>query len=126
MVMSTRSKHATRILDAIRDEGRPLSADEVRDLLRDTGVGQATVYRVLNAAVDEGMLRKVDLPNEPSRFEPSELPHHHHFQCDSCGRVFDIVGCPGDLSGMLPSGFKLRSHDITLRGQCAECRRAAS
>lgn len=124
--MSTRSKHATRILDAIRDEGRPLSADEVRDLLRETGVGQATVYRVLNAAVDEGMLRKVDLPNEPSRFEPSELPHHHHFQCDLCGRVYDIEGCPGDLSGMLPKGFKLRSHDITLRGECGKCGKAAS
>lgn len=124
--MSTRSKHANRIFDTIRDEGRPLSADEVRDLLRDTGVGQATVYRVLSAGVDEGLLKRVDLPNEPSRFEPSELPHHHHFQCDVCGKVYDIEGCPGDLSGMLPSGFKLRSHDITLRGDCAECRRAAS
>ena len=124
--MSTRSKHANRIFDTIRDEGRPLSADEVRDLLRDTGVGQATVYRVLSAGVDEGLLKRVDLPNEPSRFEPSELPHHHHFQCDVCGKVYDIEGCPGDLSGMLPAGFRLRSHDITLRGECAECRRAAS
>ncbi|MEM1071249.1 MAG: transcriptional repressor [Planctomycetota bacterium] len=119
--MSTRSKHAQRVLETIRKQGRPLSAEEVRELLSETGVGQATVYRILNAAADEGLLQRVDLPNEPGRYEPADLDHHHHFQCDQCGKVFDIQGCPGDLAGMLPEGFSLRSHDITLRGTCGSC-----
>ncbi|MEM8758014.1 MAG: transcriptional repressor [Planctomycetota bacterium] len=119
--MSTRSKHAQRILDTIREQGRPLSADEVRELLRDTGVGQATVYRVLSAFEQDGELRRVDLPNSPSRYEVADLPHHHHFQCDTCGRVYDIHGCPGNLNSMVPDGFTLRSHDITLRGTCEKC-----
>jgi Fur family ferric uptake transcriptional regulator len=119
--MSVRSKHALTIHDTIRETGRPLSADEVRDLLRGTGVGQATVYRVLNAGVESGMLRRVDLPNQPSRYEIAGLPHHHHFQCDACGRVYDVEGCPGNLGSMLPSGFRMRSHEITLRGECSDC-----
>jgi Fur family ferric uptake transcriptional regulator len=124
--MSLRSRHATRIVDTIRSTGRPLTADEVRELLRDTGVGQATVYRALNAAAEAGVLRRVDLPNQPSRYEPEGLPHHHHFHCDRCGRVFDVEGCPGQMDKLLPRGFRMRSHEITLRGDCNDCRKASA
>ena len=55
------------------------------------------------------------------RYESAGHAHHHHFQCEACGRVFDVHACPGDLSGMAPAGFQVHHHELTLYGQCADC-----
>ena len=47
--------------------------------------------------------------------------HHHHFHCRICDRFYDVEGCPGGLSSMLPEGFELESHELTLLGRCAAC-----
>jgi Fur family transcriptional regulator, ferric uptake regulator len=85
------------------------------------GLSLATVYRNLNALVEEGALSPVSLPGESVRFELAAQGHHHHFKCERCQRVFDVHACPGDLSHLLPSGFQVRHHDLTLYGQCADC-----
>jgi len=117
-------RHSTQrefIDEALHRAPGPLSADEVRARLSQTGVGLATVYRTLRAGVERGELRQVDLPNQPSRFEPADRPHHHHFACKGCGHVFDIDVCPGDLSPYLPDGFLLDRHELTLHGTCPDC-----
>ena len=83
--------------------------------------GIATVYRALKAGLTDGTLREVALGDGPARYEPADRGHHHHFACDACGRVVDIEGCPGRLQQMLPPGFTLSDHDITLRGRCDRC-----
>ena len=115
------SPKTSRVLDAIRESGRPLSAEELRADLAESGVGLATVYRALNAGVEDGSLRRVELPGGPARFEPADLPHHHHFQCDDCGRVYDVEGCPGRMDEFAPEGFSVTSHEIILRGACRAC-----
>ncbi len=84
-------------------------------------MGIATVFRTLKKMVDEGSAKMVYLPGESPRYECSDLAHHHHFKCDNCDRVFDINGCPGHLEQLLPAGFQLNDHEITLFGRCAEC-----
>ena len=118
----SRPSHRDAVEALLRDAEGPLSADEVRHALADTGIGQATVYRLLNRGVAEGTLQAVQLPTGPARYEPADRPHHHHFTCDACDRVFDLVGCPGRLDRLLPAGFELASHDLTLHGRCADCR----
>lgn len=81
----------------------------------------ATVYRNINALLEEGTIAKVELPGQPPLYEPAHLSHHHHFHCEKCGKTYDIEGCPGNLSAMLPKGFSLASHEITLFGRCADC-----
>ena len=111
------------MLDAVADADGPLSAAEVLEAFDARGrrPGIATVYRALNAGVADGTLREVALGDGPTRFEPADRGHHHHFACDDCGRVVDIAGCPGRLQQMLPPGFTLSDHDITLRGRCDRC-----
>ena len=120
-----RSRHRDAIETLLREAEGPLSADEVRDALRDTGIGQATVYRLLNQGVEAGTFQPVELPTGPTRYEPADRPHHHHFECDACHRVFDLAGCPGRFDRLLPEGFSLASHDLTLHGRCADCQEAA-
>jgi Fur family transcriptional regulator, ferric uptake regulator len=118
---STRQRHA--ILVAISGAGRPLLPGEVLDIAQigAPGMGIATVYRNLKSLQEEGVLQVVSLPGENARYELRDQPHHHHFQCRACGRVFDIQGCPGSLDGLVPPGFVTDGHELTLYGQCADC-----
>ncbi|MFP4597022.1 MAG: Fur family transcriptional regulator [Persicimonas sp.] len=115
--------------DAMRrvfDEAkRPLTAQEVLDLAQEhvPGLGIATVYRNLKAFVDEGVLIPVDLPGEPSRYESVDLEHHHHFQCDECGLVFDIPGCP-NIKSIVPADYSVTRHEILMYGVCPTCNAA--
>lgn len=102
---------------------RPLSPTEIHEEAQEEvpRLGIATVYRALNDMVEEGVLRSVDLPGQPSRYEKADLDHHHHFHCQGCDRVFDLEGCLLKKDIHLPGGFILKSHDITLNGLCPEC-----
>lgn len=103
--------------------GRPLSPQEVLDGAQHEAptLGIATVYRNVKALIDEGWLVPVDLPGENTRYERSDIGHHHHFHCNACGRVFDIDGCPGRLNSLVPEGFQLEDHEVVLYGRCDKC-----
>lgn len=118
---STPQRTAIRaVVDAAE---RPLTAQEVLALAqqRVPGLGLATVYRSLRALTDAAALRVVQLPGDTPRYERAEPGHHHHFQCRSCGRVFDVHACPGNLAKLAPPGFAVDDHEITLYGRCADC-----
>ena len=127
--MSRTTPQRQAIRDALASAGRPLSPNELLDLAQDEipKLGMATVYRTLSLLVEEGEAVAVELPGEPPRYEHRSAAehHHHHFRCDSCERVFDVEGCPGNMKGMLPKGFSLRAHHITLFGTCDDCARKA-
>ena len=121
----------TRQRDAIRQAfeftARPLGPFEVLAAARAqvTGLGIATVYRAINALVDEGWLVPVELPGEAPRYERAGAAHHHHFRCRQCTQVFEIEGCPGNFAALAPPGFQLEAHEIVLYGRCAACAAAA-
>lgn len=120
-------KRATHQRDAIqsviRTAERPLSPREVLEGARVAvhALGIATVYRNLKLLVAEGVLQVITLPGESARYEMRGSAHHHHFQCTTCRRVYDIAGCPGDLRRLAPRGFKVEYHDVTLYGHCSDC-----
>lgn len=111
------------IRDAIEHADRPLDANEVLAAAQgDTdSLGMATVYRTLKLGVEEGWLAPVDLPNAPTRYEMAGKKHHHHFECRSCAKVFEVHGCPGNLKPLVPEGFTLEDHEVILYGLCSEC-----
>ena len=125
--MERATRQNTAIREAIEAAGRPLSPTEVLDEARRhvAALGLATVYRNLKALVDAGAIQVVTLPGEVARYEVAQRGHHHHFRCDVCQRVFDVHQCPGDLAGLAPPGFSVARHEITLYGQCSDCRPAA-
>lgn len=122
MERSTRQRAAIRA--AIDASARPLSPQEVLEVaqVEVPALGIATVYRNLKMLVDAQEIVVVTLPGESPRYESTRHDHHHHFQCTECKRVFDVHGCPGDMSRLAPKGFSVERHELTLYGQCAECR----
>jgi Fur family ferric uptake transcriptional regulator len=128
MVRSTRQKTAIRsVLEVAR---RPLSPQEILEEARRQvpELGIATVYRNLKGLQERDEIRAVELPGESPRYELASVAsvHHHHFQCTVCGRVFDLHACRLDLASMIPAGFTLERHEITLYGRCAEHRSGAA
>ena len=122
MKRATRQRDA--IQSAIRTSNRPLSPEEVlRHARANVGaLGIATVYRNLKLLLDEGAIQSVTLPGESPRYELSESAHHHHFQCTTCRRVYDVPGCPGNMRRLAPRGFTVEHHDLTLYGRCSDCK----
>lgn len=101
-----------------------MRADEVLEGARREApsLGTATVYRALKAGIEGGWLVEVRLPGERSiAYELAGKSHHHHFECRSCGRVFDVEGCPGHLKQLIPPGFVMEDHELVLYGRCESC-----
>jgi Fur family transcriptional regulator, ferric uptake regulator len=121
MERDTQQRRAIRA--ALEGADRPLSPKEVltASKRRVGSLGMATVYRNLNAMVEEGSLVEVELPGESARFELAGKRHHHHFVCEVCNRAFEVHACPGNMSGLTPEGFSLTRHEVVLYGSCAEC-----
>ena len=126
MERATRQRGA--IMSAIRAARRPLSPSEVLEGARAVvpALGMATVYRNLKLLVAGGAVQVITLPGESPRYEMREAAHHHHFQCTTCRRVYDVPGCPGNLRRLAPRGFTVEHHDVTLYGRCSTCGKGES
>lgn len=123
LMTQRRTQQRDAIRKAFEDASRPLGPREVLDIAQESvpGLGVATVYRTLKKLVEEGILRPVELPGAPNRYELAGLDHHHHFCCRACDRVFDVEGCPDRVSELVPSGFELEEHEVVLYGVCSSC-----
>ncbi len=70
------------------------------------------------------MLKKVNIPGDPVRFE-ANLSEHNHFVCDDCKKIKDIDSEVVDFSEKLldEQGLKIKSSYVILTGTCKECHR---
>jgi len=118
---TTRQREAIR--RAVRHAGRPLAPNEILEAARADvpQLGLATVYRAIAGLVEAGWLATVEIPGEPPRYERANLPHHHHFRCRACGRVFDLAPCGEHFDRLAPPGFTVEHHEVILWGVCLEC-----
>lgn len=123
MQRNTRQRNV--IQEIVRTAARPLSPSEIFSLAREIlpTLSMATVYRYINSLVSDGRLVAVSLPGAPDRYETKESAeiHHHHFHCNSCGKVFDIPGCGLKIEKNIPAGFSVQRHEVVLYGECGGC-----
>lgn len=82
-----------------------------------------TVYRNLNKLSDQGILRKIQVPNAPDRFD-STLEPHQHILCTECGEFTDVFmnneeKLLGELHGLC--GYEITGIDVVYRGKCPKC-----
>jgi len=85
-------------------------------------ISHATVYNCLDALVECGLVRQVQLRRGATRFCPN-MEEHCHYYCDECGAVFDVTLPVEPASMPRPWGFKVDHYDIAVHGACAECAR---
>ena len=122
MERNTTQKNA--ILDVFAGTDRPLGIAEILAAGREKvkSLNEATVYRNLKLLVERGWLKKVNTPDLGTLYERAGKGHHHHFQCRSCDRLFEISGCALNEDRSTPPGFVTESHEVYLFGLCSNCR----
>ncbi|ADW68901.1 Fur family transcriptional regulator [Granulicella tundricola] len=118
---NTKQKEAIR--SVFTEAGRPLSHDEALTLSQEIvdGLSIATIYRNINVLVEEKWLSPVEIPGDTTRYEIAGKEHHHHFQCNTCGKLFDLQGCGIEWKAKLPKGFRTTGHEFFVYGLCSTC-----
>ena len=114
------------IVTALRDAGRPVSAYELIDQVKGSGVtAPPTVYRALQRLIDDGLAHRLESLNA---FVACNHPHHANKAvfaiCDTCGAVteFDSASAIKALQAWAKSAeFQVRSMTLELRGKCKAC-----
>jgi len=112
------------ILDVFQSSDKPLTARQAWEMAGQDQMGLATVYRALKKLIEYGEIRPVKIKDAPPMYMAESNGHRHHFYCTKCHEVFEIHRCVSDLNALVPDGFELRDHSITLYGKCEICKKS--
>ncbi|WP_277451916.1 transcriptional repressor [Janibacter sp. DB-40] len=104
------------------------TAQEIHASLHATGdkIGLATVYRTLQAMVDEDLVDQLRTDDGEQIFRRCSTGHHHHLVCRDCGRTVEVEGPAVERWAdrvAAEHGFTEVAHTLELFGRCAPCRR---
>jgi Fur family ferric uptake transcriptional regulator len=122
-VPKRRTSQQEAIQEVFRREDRPLAISEIlkagRRIVR--SLNQATVYRNVKRLVEQRWLKTIHVPQLGTLYERAEKAHHHHFQCRSCDRLYELPGCTLRMGTAVPRGFVTEDHEVFLFGVCSAC-----
>jgi Fe2+ or Zn2+ uptake regulation protein len=92
-------------------------------------VSTQAVYDVLGACAEAGLIRRIELPGHPARFERRAGDNHHHVVCRRCGRTEDVDCVVGAAPCLAPDdahGFLVDEAEVVFWGVCPGCRATTS
>ena len=124
----TRNTWQKRAIDEILDRSPDfLSAQQVHQSVAESGrtVSLATVYRVLQAQVEDGAVDILALDDGQTLFRKCETTgHHHHLVCRNC-RSTEEIEAPkvehwADHVGA-DFGYTEINHTLEIYGLCPQC-----
>ena len=112
------------VRNTVYEMRRHVTANEVYEFIKRSisNNWKGTVYRNLDILVEEGALRKVEVPNGPNRFDFT-LKNHYHVRCIKCGEIFDVdMDQIPDLLERIHNthGIEFVDYDISFKGICPE------
>ena len=87
-------------------------------------VSRQTVYDVLHALTDAGLIRRIQPSGSVARYESRVGDNHHHVVCRSCGAIADVdcaVGAAPCLTASDHNGFVLDEAEVIYWGRCPDC-----
>jgi len=113
------------VLTALRDH-RHVDTDTVIALVRAElpTVSHQTVYDVLRALTDAGLVRRIQPAGATARYESRVGDNHHHVVCRSCSAIADVDCAVGDspcLTAADDQGFVVDEAEVVYWGTCPRC-----
>lgn len=131
--MTVTARRSTRQRSAVAsflDEQETFrSAQDIHADLRAQGhaIGLATVYRALQAMVEDGDVDALRTEDGESVYRRCGGAHHHHLVCRVCGRTVEVQDKPvarwADKVGV-EHGFVDVEHQVEVYGTCGTCHAA--
>lgn len=113
------------LLETVR-AGDHLAADAIATGVRDRlgHISLQAVYEALHSLTAAGLVRRLEPPGSPARFEGRVGDNHHHLVCRSCGAVVDVdcaVGHAPCLTASDDRGFSIDEAEVIYWGLCPDC-----
>jgi len=118
------------LLETVRS-GAHLDVDAIAGGVRDRvgHISLQAVYEALHALSAAGLVRRIEPPGSPARFEGRVGDNHHHLVCRSCGVVADVDCAVGEAPCLTASddhGFAIDEAEVVYWGLCPACSTARS
>jgi Fe2+ or Zn2+ uptake regulation protein len=115
------------VLTAVAAGAPHSSVDAVVSAVRDRlGDGSAqTVYNVLHALTDAGLVRRIEPAGRPGLYELRVGDNHHHVVCRTCNAIADVDCAVGEtpcLTAANNSGYEIDEAEVIFWGRCPDCR----
>jgi Fur family ferric uptake transcriptional regulator len=121
-----RTEPRLRVLSMLSTKNVATSQPDLESVIAD--VDRVTLYRILNAFEEKGIIHKVFDLNGTANYalcssnceEHNHQDEHLHFNCTACKNVY----CMDDLNLpqiTLPKGFKLEGFSFSATGLCPKC-----
>ena len=103
-----------------------ITADAVAEVVRAEigAISLQSVYDALGLLAAEGLIRRIEPPGSPARFEDRVADNHHHLICRICGRVVDVdcaVGSAPCLTAADAQGYEIDEAEVVYWGRCPDC-----
>ena len=116
------------VAEALASARRALSAQELYERITASHptLGRATVYRALEAQVQDGMASRFERDGHVSAYIACDTTHHHHLVCTRCQRVEDLdetVVAPLLSSVGRRHDFQVDHAALDFYGLCGSCRK---
>ena len=86
-------------------------------------ISLATIYKNINAMIENLLLEEVKLPNKKSVYEIVKNKHSH-FLCTKCSSVSDIDIELNNIKEEIPRSlnFTIQNSDLVISGICQDCK----
>lgn len=87
-------------------------------------VSTQTIYDVLHALADIGVIRAVEPAGSAARYDLRVGDNHHHMVCRSCQVMVDVdcaIGAAPCLTPETNAGFIIDEAEVTYWGLCPAC-----
>ncbi|WP_394248160.1 Fur family transcriptional regulator [Arthrobacter pityocampae] len=90
-----------------------------------------SVYVILADLTGIGLLRRIETPHSPARYETRVDDNHHHAVCTGCGQIEDVDCAVGHAPCLTPewspgaSRMTIQVAEVLYQGLCDDCRPAA-
>ena len=111
-----------KIADYIHAAAEWFTAEQMADDL--SNVSRATVFRTLKILLEANVICRLSIPGGNPRYSLSQVDHHHHTVCVSCGKVGEfkastverlLKGIESDIPGAIVG------HNIEFYIKCDVC-----
>lgn len=120
------------VLEVFLNQKDHVKVEDIYDLLKNTGIGFATVYRTVEILTKAGIISEImiDKVNYYELKVFSEKCMHVHFKCKSCNKVFDCNDPKLGVDIINLRNFteelynvNVENMTIVMQGVCNECKK---
>jgi Fur family transcriptional regulator, peroxide stress response regulator len=101
--------------------GHPTADDIYRALSADIpSLSKGTIYNTLHTLVEVGLVRDVSIDETEKRYDIT-LSNHGHFQCETCGIIFNFKVNIDQVPIEGLNQFEITQKNVYFKGLCPNC-----